>query len=72
MYIFIYCYTPGLCSSTSAENAAPLLLFETGTSNSPLHSVFAHFRCPLLQKCPFTEVEIFFCPLHDKPRANRS
>lgn len=30
-----------------------------GASHCPLHSLVAHLRSPLLQKCPFSEVEVF-------------
>lgn len=33
--------------------------FSLGTSKCPLHSLVAHLRSPLLQKCPFSEVEMF-------------
>lgn len=45
-----------------------------GASHCPLHSLVAHLRSPLLQKCPFSEVEVFLFfgrPLHEKARVTR-
>lgn len=44
-----------------------LLVIPLGASNCPLHSFVAYLRSPLLQKCPFSEVETknFGHPLHE-------